>query len=381
MSKQMYDYAIIGAGAAGLHLCMAVLEETWFSDKNILLLEKSDKSVNDKTWSFWEKEAGSWDSILKKSWEKGSFIGKKEEIYLELSPYRYKTLHAIDFYNYCKEKINHSNNIHWVKDEVTQIEGDTFLQMHGKTEVYTAKQVFDSRMETTETDTQKFPYLAQHFKGWEIQTEQPVFDPSSFIMMDYRIRKENTTSFTYVLPYSAHHALVEFTLFTPDIDEKEDYDLPLKHYISECLKIENYNLIKEEFGIIPMTSYPYHKASQGGIFKIGTAGSWVKPSSGYAFKNIEKCARQLVKNIINQTDLSHQLLHPKFRFYDAILLTVLEQQNHLGPSIFTEMFRNNSVQQIFKFLDDETNLLEDLSIINSFTYAPFLKGLFRYLWR
>lgn len=381
MSEKIYDYAIIGAGAAGLHLSIAMLEEAWFDNKSILLLEKSDKTINDKTWSFWEKGTGNWDGILKKSWRQGTFRDQEKIIPLYLSPYLYKTLHSIDFYQYCKEKIKQSKQIHWIKEEVVDITQEVPLQIKGKKQVYKAKQVFDSRMESTKVNTKKYAYLAQHFKGWEIKTEHPIFNPDSFVMMDYRIRKKHATSFTYVLPYSATHALVEYTLFTPTIEEHEDYDLPLKQYISDCLQIENYTIIKEEFGVIPMTSNPYHQASQGNVFKIGTAGSWVKPSSGYAFKNIERCAQQLVKNMKQQKELSHQLLHPKFRFYDAILLTVLEQQNHLGPSIFADMFCNNSIQQIFKFLDEETSLLEDLSIINSFQYAPFLKGLFQYLRR
>ena len=46
-----------------------------------------------------------------------------------------------------------------------------------------------------------------------------------------------------------------------------------------------------------MSNYPFHRANKKGITKIGTAGSWVKPSSGYAFKNIEKSAQKVIQNI------------------------------------------------------------------------------------
>jgi len=35
MKDLIYDYAIIGAGAAGLHLALAMLEDSWFANKNI----------------------------------------------------------------------------------------------------------------------------------------------------------------------------------------------------------------------------------------------------------------------------------------------------------------------------------------------------------
>ena len=39
MSYIVYDFAIIGAGAAGLHLAQAMLEDEWFEDKKILIYE------------------------------------------------------------------------------------------------------------------------------------------------------------------------------------------------------------------------------------------------------------------------------------------------------------------------------------------------------
>lgn len=52
MSSEIFDYAIIGAGAAGLNLAMAMLNDPFFEDKRILIIEKEDKEINDKTWSF-----------------------------------------------------------------------------------------------------------------------------------------------------------------------------------------------------------------------------------------------------------------------------------------------------------------------------------------
>ena len=50
-------------------------------------------------------------------------------------------------------------------------------------------------------------------------------------------------------------------------------------------------------------------------------------------------------------------------------------KNELGVQIFEEMFKNNSIEEIFKFLDNEGTLLSDLSIIKSFSPTPFLSAL------
>ena len=199
-------------------------------------------------------------------------------------------------------------------------------------------------------------------------------------MMDYRIKKGSATSFTYVLPTSSTRAMIEFTLFDQELLTASDYDIYLKKYIREILKIDNYQIIHEEIGTIPMTIFPFHKGNEEGILKIGTAGSWVKPSSGYAFKNIEKLARQVVTNLKNDRSPNSNLLSKQFLFYDALYLDVLATENELGESIFTDMYRNNSIQQIFKFLDEETSFLENVRIFYSFRFAPFLKALWRWIF-
>ena len=43
--------------------------------------------------------------------------------------------------------------------------------------------------------------------------------------------------------------------------------------------------------------YPFYKESTKNITKIGTAGGWVKPSTGYSFKSCEKYSLKILKNI------------------------------------------------------------------------------------
>ncbi len=374
---KIYDYVIIGAGAAGLHLSLAMLTDEWFANKHILILDKDDKKVDDKTWSFWEKGAGKWDDIIEKNWSKGKFNTKTESIELDLAPYLYKTLPSINFYDFGRKKIAETEHIKWIKDAVKTVNniGDK-IEIRGERSTYFAKQVFDSRIDKGfESAREQHFTLQQHFKGWVIETEKLVFDPTTFVMMDFQVKWQDSACFTYVLPVSPTKALVEFTLFTEDLIAYDAYDDYLRRYIQEALKIEQYHISKVEFGIIPMSDYPFEKANLPHIMKIGTAGGHVKPSSGYAFKNIEKAAQKIIDNLKNNRAPEHGIINKKFRWYDSLYLDVLVNHNELGESIYTDMYRKNSIQQIFKFLDDETNLMEDLKIIWSFKFSPFLKAL------
>ncbi len=43
-----------------------------------------------------------------------------------------------------------------------------------------------------------------------------------------------------------------------------------------------------------------------------------------------------------------------------------------GDKLFAQLFKNNSPQSVFKFLDNETSLTEDLKIMNSVSLKTFL---------
>ena len=64
----------------------------------------------------------------------------------------------------------------------------------------------------------------------------------------------------------------------------------------------------------------------------------------------------------------------RFDFYDSVLLKVLNDGDLSGKEIFTDLFKKNSVNKVFKFLDNETSLAEELKIISSLPTLPFLKA-------
>ncbi|NNM15670.1 MAG: lycopene cyclase, partial [Bacteroidia bacterium] len=289
MDTTIYDYVIVGAGAAGLHLALAFLDDAYFSEKQILILEKESKENNDKTWCFWEKGTGKWDGILHQSWNKSEFITQTKTTELDLGDYNYKMIRAIDFYTLAKSKLHAANNIHWVKAEVTAIEAGEPNHIETTEKSFKGTHVFDSMISSAFFNSKdEHIHLLQHFKGWVIETKKDVFNPDSFVMMDFRLKYPDSTCFTYVLPENKNKALVEFTFFSPEQVTEETYDEYLKKYIEEILQSGEYTILESEKGIIPMSNYPFHREHSDTITKIGTAGGWVKGSSGYSFKNAER---------------------------------------------------------------------------------------------
>src|SRR5688500_13885450 len=97
-----YDYIIAGAGAAGLSLLTHMINSGNFADKKILLVDRTPKNQNDRTWCFWEKDNGLFESIVFRRWSNMWFHGDDGSSKLhDILPYQYKMIRGIDFYKHC----------------------------------------------------------------------------------------------------------------------------------------------------------------------------------------------------------------------------------------------------------------------------------------
>lgn len=375
MQIPTYYYVIIGGGLAGLQLARQLSRDIFFKGKKIALIDPEFKAPS-KTWCFWEKGAGNWESMVSRSWDSGLFVTAEIKKELELEPYRYKMIKARDYYREILSELKASADISLIRDEIEEIDPVT-RKAYGKKNTFTAAHFFDSRVNPDYLEHSKYTTIFQHFKGWEIETLTPAFNPDQFTMMDYRLKYKNATAFTYVLPVSATKALVEYTFFTPFLTEEAVYDEMLKNYIQQILGIKSFTVSQTEGGIIPMTDYPFEKESTPEITKIGTGGGWVKASTGYSFKNTEKKINKLIENLKSGRPPGENLINKKFRKYDAIFLDVLAQNNQKGEKIFTDFYTKNSPEEIFAYLDEETSFSQALKVMFSLFSFDFIKSFFR----
>lgn len=369
--KQKFDYTIIGGGLAGMQLALAFCSDLFFTDKRIAIVEPNSKTTNDKTWCFWEKGSGQWDKLLLHQWETGMFYGPEKSIPMNFGEYSYKMLPSINFYNFVKAQVAKSTNIEWIEDRVVEVKGNN---ISGDKNSYHSKWIFDSRVPKAFEKDSKSITVLQPFKGWVIETEKDEFNPESFSFMDYRLKHKKKTCFTYVLPISKRKALVEFTFFVPELIEADVYDKKLKEFISEKLKIATYSILEVEEGVIPMSSYPFWNENKTNYLKIGTGGGWVKASTGYSFKNVERKVAELVESLKLDTLPKTSIWQNRFRFYDEVLLNILHQKNEKGPEVFERMYTKNKAHEIFKFLDEETTFAEELKIMWNTNRSLFVKS-------
>ena len=376
MLGPVYFYVIVGGGLAGLQLALRLKDDVFFKGKKIAIIDPSFNISEDKTWCFWEQGKGRWDSLISAEWKTGKFISTTAEEDLDLQPYSYKMLTSEKFFEYALAEIRKSEDFFLIEDEISKIDPVT-MKAVGRKKTYNATHFFDSRIPSEYFETQDYTKIYQHFKGYHVKTETPVFDPDQFTMMDFRLTYKNDTSFTYILPFSATEALVEYTFFTPFLTEEAIYDEQLQKYLSEYLNIDTYEILNEEKGNIPMTDFPFEKNNSSKITKIGTGGGWVKGSTGYSFKHTEKKITKIIENIKSGYEPSKDLFRSKYKFYDAIFLDVLARRNDKGEQIFSKFYQKNSVEAIFAYLDEETTFTKDLKIMFSLFDPEFIVSFFR----
>lgn len=382
MAKLDYDYIIIGAGAAGLLLADAIGKDPFFRQKTILLLDKDAKKNNDRTWCYWEKGKGQFDNLLYKTWNHIAFKGKDFSKSYAIAPYTYKMIRGIDFYEHYFEKFKDYSNILFQQEAVKEIEDSLgTVVVHTDGNQYICKKVFDSRFnyDMIELDG-PYPVIQQHFIGWIIKTPMPVFEVDQATYMDFSIPQKGNTRFMYVLPFQKDTALVEYTLFSEDLLSNTEYEEAIKDYIHNRLHCKTYEILDREQGSIPMTSFDFTKNNTELITHIGTAGGWAKPSTGYTFLSTSKKIPLLISNLKAKGKKQSLKQEKRFWFYDLLFLDVLHRSNQKGHAIFTNLFRNRKPQLIFKFLDEETDLWEDIYYILGCPKWPFIKAFFRRLF-
>ena len=276
-----YDYIITGSGCAGLSLLYRLLKDPILKNKKILVVDKSAKNTNDRTWCYWEKGEGLFESVVTHQWKNLVFKNSEFNKVFNLNEYSYKMIKGLDFYELTLNFARNFKNVTFIQESVTDIkvENDHAIVKTENREfiasyVFNSTSLFNPKMDTSNS-------LLQHFEGWVIKTNRPTFDSAIGTLMDFSLNQKHGTTFMYVLPTSTQEALIEYTLFTEKLLDKKEYKIALEKYIKEDLKIADYEVLHQEFGVIPMSLAKFSRNAneESRIINIGTAGGFTNDRS------------------------------------------------------------------------------------------------------
>ena len=375
----IYDYIIAGAGGAGLSLLHYLLSSPVLSNKKILVIDQSLRKTNDRTWCFWEMGDHEFESLVQHRWDAISIHAGSFSKELATTPFSYKMIQGIDFYNYIITAAKLKPNVHWVEAAISNmteivsdnIDKEVLVKWEGG--FAQGKKVFTSilpfqmnnlasatKYDSVNQPANKMPFLWQHFKGRTVSFNQPVFNPKVARLMDFNVPQHGATAFMYLLPINEMQALVEYTLFSEQILEIPMYDRVLNDYLAKHYPDCVYTIEHEEIGAIPMTHQSFSNF-EAPIFSIGALGLAIKASTGYAFQFIQ----QQCKNIVVQLEQG------------ATIQTNVHNTRHRFMMPFYYMFYFITKWKGRKYLKEYLPKIKRLRFLNSFPILLLFLKIFK----
>jgi lycopene beta-cyclase len=369
-----FDFLFIGLGAANCLLISQLSEKNLLEGKTIGIIEPQNKSFNDRTFCFWATDEEflrlKIESLISTSWSNIMVNGVSKQA---IEPYKYFHVKAIDLYNKTKSILSHKNVV-FFNSELTQppiILAEGYELVLDDANI-SANKVFDSRSPSFFSTQKNQSHLLQSFIGWKIETSSKVFDPSTLVMMDFSIPQNGSCQFMYILPFSETSALLEVTRFGNQKISKEETTRILDSYIND-LGI-SYEISEIEQGVIPMSSAKIKVDDFGDNWiNTGARANMIKSSTGYAFHAMAEDALLNAESIQENELFVRKEKKSRFKFYDRLLLKILDKTPDNGKMIFEVLFKNVPVPKVLKFLREKTSIWEDISIFSKLPHKIFIQ--------
>jgi len=378
---QQYDYIIAGAGASGLSLAWKMLQ-TPLADKKVLIVDSDLDPKNNKTWCFWDDGAPPFSNLIFHKWDRVEFSAYGNLHSQSLTKYPYYCLRSVDFRSAILKAVNNNPSFDLLETSISELTNtDSKAILHTGNKFFEAEYIFQSCFQPVEIQNANLRYpLLQHFLGWEISVDKPLFETSTFTLMDFDETYKRGVAFIYLLPWSKNTALIEYTIFSDELAKQKVYEEKISLYLNNRFNLQpiDYRISRKEFGRIPMQDRPFVPWYKPRIVNMGIAGSITKPSTGYTFKRIQDHTDAIIQSLLKE---GHPIFREpsnwRYKAYDLWLLQIIHDHPVEALKVFYHLFQNNTVDELFRFLGEKTNLLQDLKIMSSVPYAPFLRAIWK----
>lgn len=378
MSTSDADLIIAGAGCAGLSALHHLMEHG-LERRRVLLVDRDLEPRDDRTWSFWGSPDSPFASLADRHWHRVEvgFPGRRLVQELEAHGARssYTRVRSIDYATAILSAAEAHPAVELVQADIEALEPGRPARVSTSAGDLHAPQVWQSvRLSPADAVATVRHPLRQHFGGWEVQTQQAIFDPDIVTLMDFDTPQHGATAFFYVLPVAPDRALVEHTMFSPIEWPADRHDDQIRRHLDR-LGAGDVTVERAEHGSIPMEDRAISQRWGEGIWNLGTVGGMTKPTTGYTFQRIHDQTRHLAR-----TWLRHGAPEPlpdapgRYDIADRTLLHLLHRRPELGRPIFERLFTTTPIDQVFRFLDEDSRLGEDLRMMGRLPWVPFLRA-------
>ncbi len=375
-----YDFIVAGGGAAGLSLAYH-LSQSPLGRRSILVVDRDGTERSDRTWCYWTDRSLPFDSLVYRRWSRLRVVSERCEDVLDPGPYRYEMIRGVDLYRFVLHELEACMQVEVVQGSVDRIDdGRTEAGVWVDGRNYAARWVFDSRPAPIASTSGGQPArrLWQHFTGWNVSVDRPSFTPRVATLMDFRTAQAGGLRFFYVLPSSEYEAIVEYVTCTDGDCFREEHEHALKDYLGKRAGSASYKTERREGGTTLLTDRAFPRRLGNCVMAIGAPGGRIKPTTGYAFTRIQRDSAAIVESLQRA---GHPFDVPpdswRYRRYDAALFDVMLAHDERIKPILVRLFHRNSLERIFRFLDEQALPWDDLRIAASLPPEVSLRAVFR----
>lgn len=366
------DLALVGGGGAG-SLVLAALDRWGVRGLRVAVIDPVRRRGQDRTWAFWGRPDDGLDPLLAASWSQVEVAVPGRRRVLDLAPLRYAMLRSAPVYDQAATAEQRLGAVR-VAAPAEAVEDDgSRVTIHAGGSTLRASWVLDSRPRPPRR-AGRTNWL-QHFRGWWLEADRPLFDPGRAVLMDFRTPQPvRGVSFGYVLPVTDRYALVEYTEFTSGLLTDAGYDAALAGYRDRLgLDPGRLRVREVEDGVIPMTDGPFDPRPSPRVVRLGTGGGATRPSTGFTFAAMHRQAGQIAEALAaGRAPVPAPAYPRRHRWLDAVALRALDRGGVGGPDFFDRLFDRNPAERVLRFLDGTTSPAEEVALMSTTRPTPMV---------
>lgn len=369
------DLVVIGGGLAGLSLASKLSCGGY--DGRVVVLEPREEYVDDRSWAFWTPAVGPPSLVASRRWSHWQFSRQDgEPVTCSAEGWHYAYVRALDVYRAALTSIASRPNVSLVlgtrAGAVSRRGGH--LSVTTDAGELSTRYVIDTRPPTADRFSRST--LFQCFAGRELRFDQPRFDDTRVELMTDMRADALGFVFSYVLPLSPTHALVEATRFSTRALGQAELATDLDQLLARR-GLTLGEVIRSEGAVLPM-GLPTPDPANGidGVVRAGQGAGALRAASGFGFLRIqawaERCAHALLHG---QPPMGHPA-EPRVRgWMDEVFLRALARYPARSPEFFMRLATSVPGDAFVRFMSDQGRWLDHARIVAALPPGPFLQAL------
>ena len=369
------DIVVIGGGLAGLSLASRLARGGY--DGRVVIVEPRAEYIDDRSWAFWTPAVAPPSAVPSRRWSHWQFSRQDgAQVTCSATGWHYAYVRALDVYRAALKAIaaRPSMSLALGAQVIAVRRRDRNLIVSTDAGELSARYVIDTRPPSAARFASST--LFQCFAGRELRFDQPRFDDTRVELMTDMRSDALGFVFTYVLPLSTTHALVEATRFSTRAMSGVELTTDLDQLLVRR-GMDDGEVLRSEGAVLPM-GLPAADPSDAidGVVRAGQGAGALRAASGFGFLRIqawaERCARALLQG---QPPIGHPA-EPRVRgWMDEVFLRALARHPERSPEFFMRLATSVPGDAFVRFMSDQGRWRDHARIVAALPPGPFLQAL------